>query len=58
MARESQIPAGETLSNPMRAYLEKIELNRRPSNTTPLDPSATLPELIAAYNQLISDLNK
>ncbi|WLB49232.1 hypothetical protein QIH93_15060 [Bradyrhizobium ottawaense] len=59
MARQSQIPAGENLSRPMQAYLEKIE-SRVPSNTTPLatDGSVTLVELIAAYNQLIQDLNK
>lgn len=57
MARESQLPAGETLSNPMRAYLQNIE-SRRPSNTTPLEGSATLADVIAAYNQLIVDLNK
>ena len=57
MARQSQIPRGENLSAPMQAFLEKIE-GRRPSNTTPLDGSATLADVIAAYNQLIQDLNK
>lgn len=57
MARQSQLPRGESLSQPMQAYLEKIE-SRRPSNTTPLDGAATLADVIAAYNQLIQDLNK
>lgn len=57
MARQSQLPRGENLSQPMQAYLEKIE-SRRPSNTTPLDGAATLADVIAAYNQLIQDLNK
>jgi hypothetical protein len=57
MPRQSQIPAGENLSKPMQAYLENIE-SRRPSNTTPLTGAATLADVIAAYNQLIIDLNK
>lgn len=58
MARQSELPAGEELSKPMRAYLEKIE-GRRPSNTTPLDTgTTTLPQLVAAFNQLIQDLNR
>lgn len=55
MAKQSQLPAGEDLSKPMMAYLQKIE-SRAPSNTTPLDPAATLPELIARFNQLLTDL--
>lgn len=59
MARQSQLPRGENLSQPMQAYLENIEM-RRPSNTTPLatDGSVTLVQLIEAYNQLIQDLNR
>jgi hypothetical protein len=41
----------------MQAYIQNIE-SRRPSNTTPLAGGATLADLIAAYNQLIQDLNK
>lgn len=55
MARQSEFPAGESVSKAMQAYLEKIE-GRRPSNTSPLPGGATLADLIAAYNQLISDI--
>lgn len=58
MAVQSKFPAGEEVSKAMRAYLENIE-GRRPSNTTALDTGATtLAQLVAAYNQLILDLNK
>lgn len=59
MARQSELPAGETLSKAMQAYLQKIE-SRRPSDTTPLatDGSVTLVQLITAYNQLVQDLNR
>ncbi len=57
MARQSKLPSGENLSKPMQAFLENID-GRVPSNTTPLSGAATLADVIAAYNQLISDLNK
>jgi hypothetical protein len=42
----------------MQAYLENME-SRKPSSTTPLDTgTTTLAQLVAAYNQLIVDLNK
>jgi hypothetical protein len=59
MTFKSQLPRSENLSQPMQAYLEKIE-SRRPSNATALatDGSVTLVQLIEAYNQLIQDLNR
>lgn len=57
MAQQSKLPAGESLSQPMTAYLQMIE-SRFPSNTTPVDGSATLADLIARFNILLNDLNK
>lgn len=57
MASDSQLPAGETLSKPMIAYLQMIE-SRVPSNTTPVDGAASLATLIARFNVLLNDLNK
>lgn len=57
MATQSKLPAGENLSRPLQAYLQMIE-SRVPSNTTPVDAGATLPELIARFNQLLIDMNK
>lgn len=58
MAQESKLPAGESLSKPMIAYLQAIE-GRRPSNTTPVDTgTVTLAELAARFNALLVDLNK
>jgi|EndMetStandDraft_8_1072994.scaffolds.fasta_scaffold45454_3 hypothetical protein len=57
MAQDSKLPSGEELSRPMIAYLQMIE-SRVPSNTTPVDAGATLPELIARFNQLLLDMNK
>lgn len=58
MPKQSALPAGESLSKPMIAYLQKIEF-RVPSNTTPIDDgAATLPEVIARFNQLLIDLNR
>lgn len=57
MAQQSKLPAGEDLSKPMMAYLQMIE-SRVPSNTTPVDPAATLPALIARFNQLLTDMNR
>jgi len=53
----SQLPAGENLSQPMIAYLQMIE-SRFPSNTTPVDGAASLADLIARFNILLNDLNK
>lgn len=59
MASDSKLPAGENLSKPMTAYLQNECENRQISNTTPLDTgSTTLAQLVAAFNQLIVDLNK
>jgi hypothetical protein len=57
MATDSKLPAGESLSKPMQAYLQMIE-SRQPSNTTPIDGAATLAEVISRLNTLINDLNK
>lgn len=57
MASDSKLPAGESLSKPMTAYLQMIE-SRMPSNTTPVDGGAALAEVIARFNALLSDLNK
>jgi len=57
MAQDSKLPSGEELSRPMIAYLQMIE-SRVPSNMTPVDAGATLPELIARFNQLLLDMNK
>ena len=57
MAQDSKLPSGEELSRPMIAYLQMIE-SRVPSNMTPVDAGATLPELIARFNQLLIDMNK
>ena len=57
MAQQSKLPAGETLSKPMTAYLQMIE-SRVPSDMTAVDAGATLPELIARFNQLLTDLNR
>jgi hypothetical protein len=57
MARQSKLPAGENLTTAMQAFLENID-RRVPSNTAPLSGAATLADVIAAYNQLIIDLNK
>jgi len=57
MASNSKLPAGQNLSKEMIAYLQMIE-SRQPSNTAPIDGAATLPEVIARLNALISDLNK
>jgi hypothetical protein len=55
--QQSKLPSGENLSRPMIAYLQNIE-SRVPSNTTPIDGSATLADVIARFNALIVDLNK
>lgn len=57
MAQQSQLPSNSGLSKEMIAYLQKIE-SRVPSVTTPIDPAATLADLIAAFNQLKNDLNR
>lgn len=58
MAQSSKLPAGETLSKPMTAYLQMIE-SRVPSNMTPVDTgTVTLPELAARFNQLLLDMNR
>ncbi len=58
MATDSKFPNGEQVSRPMQAYLQNME-SRKPSNTTPLDTgTTTLAQLVAAYNQLIQDLNR
>ncbi len=57
MATNSKLPSDHGLSKSMQAYIQNIE-SRKPSNTTALPGGATLADLIAAYNQLIQDLNK
>ena len=57
MASDSKLPAGENISKPMTAYFQMIE-SRVPSNTTPIDPAATLAQVIAELNQLKIDLNR
>lgn len=58
MARQSSLPAGENLTKPMQAFLEKLD-SRIPSDTSTIDTGTiTLPELAARFNQLIIDLNK
>ena len=57
MATQSKLPAGENLSKPMTAYFQMLE-SRQPSNTTPIDPAATLAQLIAEVNQLKIDLSR
>ena len=58
MATNSKLPSDHGLSKTMQAYIQNIE-SRKPSSTTQLDTgTTTLAQLIAAYNQLIQDLNK
>lgn len=54
-AFKSKMPAGEDLSPQMTAYLQNIE-KRKPSDTSAIDPAATLADVIARLNALINDL--
>lgn len=54
-AFKSKMPAGENLTPQMIAYLQAIE-KRQPTDTSTIDGAATLADVIARLNALISDL--
>lgn len=57
-AFRSTLPAGENLSKPMQAFLEKLD-SRIPSDASHVDTgTVTLAQLAARFNTLLDDLNK